>query len=315
MRLTFLRLEVIDLGENNSITFSKDTAYGIIIAVLTCLLVISVFTQGFGLVKSAVPMNQSPGNQTATQPSANQTAPTAVKTLELPPSLDLAPVMGPANSKITLLEFSDFQCPYCGMAFGSPWTKSPQYSSDVIQSIVGTIPEFEANYVDTGKADFRHFPVAFLGIQEGVNESLDAADAALCANAQGRYFQMYDALFNAQTPNEGDGKYSKPNLEIIAQNVSGLNQSEFDACLAANTYVDQVGEFTNDWETADEANSGSASTPTLWLLVNASQTTQAQVSAAAVSFDWGLTSDNSTYVIIVTYPDYNKIPQVMSALE
>jgi protein-disulfide isomerase len=301
-------------------TFSKDTVYGIVIAVLACLLVISVFTQGFGLVKSAVPQvtqqpaNTPPANSTMQQPS--NTAPAAtVKTMELPPSLSMAPVMGTPNSPVALLEFSDFQCPYCGMAFGSPWTSNPQYAGDIETPILGVIPKFEAAYVSNGQADFIHVPVAFLDANDGTNESRDSADAALCANAQGKYFAMYDAIFNAQTPNEGSEKYSKPNLEIIAQNVSGLNQTAFDACLAADTYVNQVEEFTNDWEMASEANTGSAGTPTVWLLADASKFTPAKISAAAAASgaQWGITSDNSTYVIIVG-PGYSQIQAAMSVL-
>lgn len=313
----------------NTLTFSKDTVYGAVIAVLACLLVISVFTQGFGLVKIAVPAGNT------TQPSANPSvaaqgaanpqptgqqpanpAASGVKTLELPQSLNLAPVMGPANSKISLLEFSDFQCPYCGMAFGSTWTQSPQYAGQTIPSITGAIQKFEADYVTTGKADFIHIPVAFLGLQNGVNESVDSADAALCAKDQGKYFEMYDAIFNAQTPSEGDGKYSKANLKTIAQGVSGLDQAKFDACLDNNTYVNLAAEYTNEWMQSSQANTGSAGTPTMWILVDASKTTQAQVSAAATAagFTWGITSDKSTYVILLASPEYAKLQQVMAAL-
>ena len=321
----FLQSEVIGLGDDDSITLSKDTAYCIVIAVLACLLVISISTAGFGLVKTAAPQNATqPAQPNATQPAA-PAAPTSVKTMELPPSLGMMPVMGPANSPITLLEFSDFQCTFCGFAFGAPWT--PAYANSQYAPMIGTIPKFEADYVNTGKADFIDFPVAFLDANDGTNESRDSADAALCANAQGMYFQMYNAIFGAQDSNEGDGKYTKPKLEIIAQNVSGLNQSEFDACLNADTYVNQTEELTDEWGTVYNANicqyhPGTATqpcgpgTPTIWILVNASQTTQSKVSAAAAAadFDWGLTSDNSTYVIIAS-PFYVQLQAVMSALE
>jgi protein-disulfide isomerase len=305
--------EVIYLGEQTTITLSKDTMYGAVIAVLACLLVVSVFTQGFGLVKTTAPsVTQPPANVTA--PPANNT-PAAVKTMAVPASLNLAPVMGPANSKIKLLEFSDFQCPYCGMSYGSPWTQSAQYASQIIPAITGSVKKFETDYVSTGKADFIHFPVAFLGLQNGVNESLDSADAAFCAQAQGKYFEMYNALFDAQTPKEGDGKYSKPNLKIIAQGVSGLNLTAFNACLDADTYASQVLQFTNEWGAASQANTGTAGTPTFYVLVDASKTTQDKVSATATAagFAWGMSADKTMYVIIVD-PEYAKIQQVVNAL-
>ena len=310
------------MGDKDTITFSKDTIYGIVIAVLACLLVISVFTQGFGLVRQGTTQPSTNSTvQPPVQPPANTTGPSAVKVMELPQSLNLMPVMGPANSPVALLEFSDFQCSACGIAFGSPWTK--QYPA----SETGVIPKLEINYVQTGKADFINIPVAFIGVQYGDNASIYAAEAALCAKDQGKYFDMYTAIFTAQDSSEGDGKYSKPNLEIIAQNVSGLNQTAFDACLAADTYVNQAEEFTSEWGNTYDANicqyhPGTATqscgpgTPTIWILADASKTTQSKVSAAAAAagFDWGLTSDNSTYVIIASRV-YVQIQAVMRALE
>ena len=306
------------MGEQDTITLSKDTMYGIVIAVLACLLVVSVFTQGFGLVKTPVPQANStqpaaqpvnnPGAQPSPQPAANQTAPGGVKTMALPASLNLAEPMGPANSKISLLEFSDFQCPFCGMAWGKAY--AAQYAA-----ITGTVKKFETDYVQTGKASFRFMPVAFLGDGSSTDESVNAANAAFCAGDQGKFFEMHDAIFSAQDTNENSGKYTQAKLEAIGATVTGLDTAKFDACVENRTHVAEVTEFTNEWGTTSQANTGSAGTPTFYMLVDATKATPAQVSAAATAagFTWGVSEDKTLYVIIAS-PEYAKIQQVMGAL-
>jgi len=67
-----------------------------------------------------------------------------------------APSMGNVNSKITVLEFSDYQCPFCGMVFGSPWTAkfAAQYGP-----MIGTVKKVEA-LAKEGKILFKQYPVA-----------------------------------------------------------------------------------------------------------------------------------------------------------
>lgn len=306
------------MGEQDTITLSKDTLYGIVIAVLACLLVMSVFTQGFGLVKTAVSqgtnqpsINQPAVNSTAqpsAQPTVNMTPPSGINTTVVPASLSLAPLMGSANSKVTLLEFSDFQCPFCGMAWGKEY--SAQYAP-----IIGTVKKFETDYVQTGKASFRFMPVAFLGDGSATDESANAANAALCAGAQGKFFEMHDAIFNAQDTKEGSGKYTQDKLKALGATVTGLDATKFDACVDNRTYVAEVAEFTNEWGTTSQTNSGSAGTPTFYVLVDATKATKDQVSAAAAAggFNWGMTSDKTLYVIIAS-PEYAKLQQVVNAL-
>jgi protein-disulfide isomerase len=311
--LNFFRFEVIYLGDMNSITLSKDTVYGVAIAVLACLLVFSVFTQGFGLVKPAVPqcnVTQPPVNPPLNNtPPVNTTPPAnGTNTMQVPPSLDLVPLMGPAGSKISLLEFSDFQCPFCGMAWGKDY--AAQYAP-----IIGTVKKFEAEYVQTGKASFRFIPVAFLGDDSPSDESVNSANAVLCAADQGRFFEMHDAIFNAQDTEENNGKYSVAKLKALGANVSGINATKFNACMDNRTYVDLAATFTDEWGFVSQANTGRAGTPTFYVLVDAAKTTREKVSAAAASagYDWGMTGDKKLYVIIAS-PEYAKIKQVVDAL-
>jgi protein-disulfide isomerase len=306
--------------EANTVTLSKDVFYGIVITGLAVLLVISTMTQGFGFVKSpetvcAPCVNNtggssggstggSTGGQAANSSGASAAA---VKAMQVPALLSSAPLMGQASSAVTVLEFSDFQCPFCGMTYGSPWADA--YASQY-GPIIGTVKSLETDYVKTGKVAFIHYPVAFLG-----QESIDASNAAMCAKAQNKYFEMHDAIYEAQTSEENDGKYSKANLKLLAQGVSGLDQAAFASCLDGDTYVDTVDGFTSDWQSVSGANSGRAGTPTLYILVDASKVSKDKVSSAATgsAFDWGLTSDAKTYVIIAS-PEYSQLKLALDAL-
>src|SRR6266849_1457871 len=88
------------------------------------------------------------------------------------------PFKGAANAKVALIEFSDFQCPFCG-----------RYDKD-------TYPQLLKDYVDTGKVKYvwRDYPLDFHRNAE------KAAEAARCAGEQGRFWEMHDRLFaNQQT--------------------------------------------------------------------------------------------------------------------
>jgi len=91
-------------------------------------------------------------------------------------SVDDDPVLGNAAAPVTMIEFSDFQCPYC-LRF---WQE--------------TLPQIKQAYVDTGKVKFvyRDFPLSF---HPG---AMPAAQAANCANKQGKYWEMHDLIFKKQ---------------------------------------------------------------------------------------------------------------------
>src|SRR5579872_510865 len=94
------------------------------------------------------------------------------KLLDDPVSIPVAgaPVTGPANARITLVEFSDFQCPYCVKAVGQLKAVMKAYPNDV-------------------KLIFKHFPL------DSHSQAAGAALAAVCAQRQGKFWEMYDALF------------------------------------------------------------------------------------------------------------------------
>lgn len=147
------------------------------------------------------------------------------------------PGIGPVDSKAVLVEFSDFQCPFCAVAYGREFGGS-QFTSER-----GTATKFTTEYAKTGKARFVYHPVAFFG-----QESADAANAAYCAREIGGdegFFKMHDKLFDSHNGQENAGTYSKENLKKYGAEI-GYNSSAFTNCIDSGTYVSLVVKNTQD---------------------------------------------------------------------
>lgn len=152
-------------------------------------------------------------NQIAQQPTA-PTAPAAPTNVQVKLTSD-DPVRGDQNAKVTVTEFADFQCPFC-----------ERFYSDAEASII-------KDYVNSGKVKFVFKELAILG-----KESTDAANAALCAKEQNKFWEYHDYLYTHQGP-ENSGALSVDNLKKFAVTL-GLNAEQFNTCLDANKYNNQV---------------------------------------------------------------------------
>jgi protein-disulfide isomerase len=149
----------------------------------------------------------------------------------------LYPSLGPDNADVVVIEFSDFQCPYCALASGLPdFAKqyATQYSD--LFGISGKLKEMASD----GEIKFIYVSMSFLG-----SESVYASQAGLCANEQGKFWEMHDAIFRAHDGKENNGKYSKENLKIMAQSISGLDTSEFNNCLDNDLTLADVNKVAN----------------------------------------------------------------------
>jgi protein-disulfide isomerase len=141
---------------------------------------------------------------------------------------DDAPAFGPADASVTLVEFSDFQCPYCSRA------------AEVVRAV-------KAKYADKVRVVFREFPLSFH------NQAHLAAEAALAAHAQGKFWQFHDRLFANQQA------LSRADLEKSAAEV-GLKMPAFKKALDSKTYAAQV-----DADVALGNSVGVRGTPTMFL--------------------------------------------------
>ena len=153
-------------------------------------------------------------------------------------SVDDDPVLGDKKAKVTLIEFSDYECPFCKKYFTE------------------TFPQIKKDYIDTGKIKmvFRDLPLGFH--QNAPKE----AEAAECARKQGgntAYFKFHDQIFTKTTSN-GTG-LALDQLPIIAKEL-GLNVNKFQQCLDSDEFKGEV-----DKDLADAGKVGASGTPTFFI--------------------------------------------------
>ena len=127
------------------------------------------------------------------------------------PAVEVAatgPAKGGAKAAVTIVEFSDFQCPFCSR-------------------VNGTIEQVLKTYGDNVKVVFRDYPLPFHA------QAPKAAEAAHCADEQGKFWEMHDKLFASQQALAPD------DLKKHAGAI-GLDQAKFDACLDSGKMAEKV---------------------------------------------------------------------------
>lgn len=166
---------------------------------------------------------------TQNQPQQPSTQPQPVARTQV--SEDDDPVMGDANAPVTIIEFSDYQCPFCA-----------RFWSD-------TLPQIKKNYIDTGKVKlvYRDLPLSFHA------NAQSAAEAAECADDQGKFWEMHDKLF---------ANYNSLSVSSYKQWASelGLNSAQFDECLDSGKYTSEVQKDLQDGSAA-----GISGTPSFFI--------------------------------------------------
>jgi protein-disulfide isomerase len=131
--------------------------------------------------------------------------------------------MGDPNAKVTVIEFADFQCPYCGVYW---------------KQLEPTIVE---NYVNSGKIQYIYHPFSFLG-SGSWDESVKASEAAYCANDQGKFWE-YRSMLYANQNGENKGAFSQANLIAFAE-VIKLDNKTFKQCLSDGIHNAEVTAST-----------------------------------------------------------------------
>lgn len=147
-------------------------------------------------------------------------------------SIDDDYIRGRPDAKLTLIEFSDFQCPFCERFYRD------------------TLPLIEKDYIRTGKVRmvYRDFPMANIH-----KHAQKAAEAAQCAGEQGKYWEMHDMIFNNQKA------MGVADLKKHAKRL-GLSADRFDNCVDSGKYAEEVKKDLMDGQTV-----GVEGTPTFFV--------------------------------------------------
>ncbi len=146
--------------------------------------------------------------------------------------------VGNANAKVTIVEFSDFQCPFCRSFYND------------------TFLQLKKDYIDTGKVRFiyRYYPLPFHDMAK------PTALAAACANEQGKFWQFHDKAFVEQgKKGTGTVAYTLNDLKSWAAQV-GVNTAQFNGCLDSAKYQAKV-----DADTAAGSAAGVNGTPSFFI--------------------------------------------------
>lgn len=141
-----------------------------------------------------------------------------------PPALPAANglTLGDPNATVTIDVFEDFQCPAC------------QFYTESIESLI------IQNLLSSGEVKYTFHNYPFLdGEGAGSNgESDQAANASMCANEQGKFWEMHSTIY-ANWNGENQGNFSDVRLRAMAD-ATGLDMDEFDDCFRANEYQDDI---------------------------------------------------------------------------
>ncbi len=177
--------------------------------------------------QSSVPASQYATVTTSQDPSG----PTKV-------SIDNDPVLGNKDAPVTIIEFIDFECPFCKKSF-----------QDVI-------PKLKQQYMDAGKVKLvlRDFPLNF---HENAHKEAEAGECVRDQGGDSVYFKYHDQIYT-QTKSNGTG-LALTQLPVIAKGL-GLNVKQFQQCLDSGKYKDEV-----DKDIADGIAAGVSGTPS-WFI-------------------------------------------------
>lgn len=138
------------------------------------------------------------------------------------------PVFGPAGASVEIVEFSDFQCPFC-------------------QQLTATLEQLKTEYGGDIKLVFKDYPLP------NHAQAFKAAEAGLCAHEQGKFWELHDTMFSRQDELRVD------DLKRHAGDL-GLDQTAFATCLDSGRFAAQV---TADLTAGQQY--GVASTPTVFI--------------------------------------------------
>jgi len=154
-------------------------------------------------------------------------------------SLDDDPFKGDPDAPVIIVEFSDFQCPFCSRFFQQ------------------TLPQLEENYINTGKVKFVYRDLPLDSLHPNARPTHIAAE---CADEQGKFWEYHDILFENQGQwNRLASEDLENSLKQYAQDLS-LDVPSFETCLSSDEIADEVNK-----DVLDARSYGATGTPTFFI--------------------------------------------------
>ena len=229
--------EFVPETSNNSdgtLTFKTTHFYAVMV----------VLAFAVGIIVGYVAWGRTPASPVVMQvpPQAVATATLEQVKYEIP--VDGHPILGPDDAPITIVEFSDYQCPYC-----------TRWHEETYQQVLDSYPG-QIRFV------YRNYPLSFH------QNAMLSAQAALCAGEQNQYWTYHDKLFTEKNlVNSADGSTLDVATYVGFATDLELDAAAFETCLSSEKYVQQVQDdvsFANSLptENGEPAVSG---TPTFFI--------------------------------------------------
>ena len=185
--------------------------------------------------KVTLPINKQPQEQEVAGAKTEQPTPTQPSS-----RIDLAtpegPTLGKEDAPVTIIEISDFSCPYCAASNG--------FREDVIESLTSRDPSWQAalpaikeKYIDSGKVR-----LVFIAVPLHGQIALDASAASLCAQDQGKYWEYHDKLFENQNTWYSEDLGENGHKDLLKQYAKdlGFDTKKFNECFDNETYADEI---------------------------------------------------------------------------
>jgi protein-disulfide isomerase len=218
-----------ELNQNNGkISVKKSTFNGLIIGLILVVVVAAFFAGSYTSNLNSNQISEEDLQDAIAKLELkvlqNQ-LPTSQPKLPMKISADDDPIIGSPDAPITIIEFTDFQCPFCARFHTQ------------------TLPLILEEYIDQGKVKLvvRDFP-----IQSIHPNAVAASVASECANEQGKVKEMHDMLFYNQ--NEWNKQETVDALSLFSQYAVEiqLEQETFDSCLNSGKYLEEIKKDLDD---------------------------------------------------------------------
>ncbi len=217
-------------NEESKITIKKST-YNNMLKGIVAVIAIATFLGGYAIgsigdnsdslsadeIKEMISEIEAKAPAPSLQPTQAPSQPSAPQIFQV--SVDDDPFKGDPDAPVTVVEFSDFQCPFCSRFFTQ------------------TLPALEENYIDTGKIKLVYKDLPLDNLHPNARPVHIAAE---CADEQGKFWEYHDVLF------ENQAQWNRLNSADLGSQLNeyatsmGLNSASFDTCLSSQSMADEV---------------------------------------------------------------------------